>query len=206
MTTILIVEDDPLIAEDLFGIVKKLGFEPYEPCYSKEDALHFLNSGKRPSVVLLDINLNGEEAGIDIGKQLNEEHNIPFIYVTSYSDAPTVRAAGQTQPSGYIVKPFTPATIYSTVVIALANNVQKAKGPVTVFSLGKINRLLPTPLSEREFELLQLINEGKSNNEISELLFVSINTTKKHLKNIFTKLDVTSRTAAIATARKLMEG
>lgn len=206
MTTVLIVEDDPMIAEDLFGIVKKLGFEPYEPCYSKEDALQFLKSGKTPSLVLLDINLNGEESGMDIGKHLNEELNIPFIYVTSYSDAPTVKAAGQTQPAGYIVKPFTSATIYSTVVIALANNVQKAKSHVAVFSLAKMNRSLPAPLSEREFELLQLINEGKSNSEISAHLFVSINTTKKHLKNIFAKLDVTSRTAAIAAARKLMEG
>ncbi len=206
MTTILIVEDDPMIAEDLFGIVKKLGFQPYEPCYSKEDALEFLKGAKKPSVVLLDINLDGEESGIEIGKKLNEELHVPFIYVTSYSDASTVKAAGQTQPSGYIVKPFTAATVYSTIEIALANHIQKTKSGVTVFSLEKINRSLPTALSEREFELLQLINEGKNNNEISDKLFVSINTTKKHLKNIFIKLDVTSRTAAIAAARRLMEG
>lgn len=206
MTTVLIVEDDPMIAEDLFGIVKKLGFEPYEPCYSKEDALSFLNSNKKPSVVMLDINLDGEESGIDIGKKINEELQLPFIYVTSYSDASTVKAAGQTQPAGYIVKPFTAATVYSAIEIALANHAQKAKPVTAVFSLEKINRKLPTPLSEREFELLQLINEGKNNNEISDKLFVSINTTKKHLKNIFAKLDVASRTAAVAVARKLMEG
>jgi DNA-binding NarL/FixJ family response regulator len=205
MTTVLIVEDDPMIAEDLFGIVKKLGFDPFEPCYSKEDALHFLKGSKKPSVVLLDINLDGEESGLDIGKKLTSELAIPFIYVTSYSDAATVNAAGQTQPAGYIVKPFTTATVYSAVVIALANHAQKTKNNTVVFTLEKINRYLPTPLSEREFELLQLINEGKNNNEISDKLFVSINTTKKHLKNIFAKLDVTSRTAAVAAARKLME-
>jgi LuxR family transcriptional regulator, maltose regulon positive regulatory protein len=53
--------------------------------------------------------------------------------------------------------------------------------------------------------LLHLIYKGNTNNEISEKLSVSINTTKKRLKNIFAKLDVASRTAALAVARKLME-
>jgi DNA-binding NarL/FixJ family response regulator len=205
MIQVLIVEDDPMIAEDLFGILKKLGFEPYEPCYTKQEAIDFLSSQKKISIVLLDINLDGEESGLVIGKMLNEKYLFPFIYVTSYSDSSTVKAAGQTQPAGYIVKPFTPATIYSTIEIAITNHLQKSKAVGSSFSLEKINKQLPTSLSEREFELLQLINEGKNNIEISDKLFVSINTTKKHLKNIFTKLDVTSRTAAIAVARRLME-
>ncbi|MBL7700923.1 MAG: response regulator transcription factor [Ferruginibacter sp.] len=205
MTTVLIVEDDPMIAEDLFGIVKKLGFDPYEPCYSKEEALQFLNGHKKPSIVLLDINLDGEESGIEIGRRLNEQLHTPFIYVTSYSDTATVKTASKTQPLGYIVKPFTSASVYSAIEIALENHSQKNKNNLVSFSLEKINKSLPTPLTDREFELLQLINDGSNNTEISDKLFVSINTTKKHLKNIFAKLDVTSRTAAIAAARKLME-
>lgn len=206
MTTVLIVEDDPMIAEDLFGIVKKLGFAPMEPCYTKDEAFEILAAKSKPGIVLLDINLDGEESGILIGKKLNELYQLPFVYVTSYSDTATVKAAGQTQPAGYIVKPFTAATVYSAIEIALANHAQKVKPVTAVFSLEKINSKLPTPLSEREFELLQLINDGNNNNEISDKLFVSINTTKKHLKNIFAKLDVASRTAAIAVARKLTEG
>ncbi len=58
------------------------------------------------------------------------------------------------------------------------------------------------PLSERELEVLRLIAEGASNREIAEALFVSIGTVKKHVNNIFLKLDAHSRTQAIATAQK----
>ena len=56
-------------------------------------------------------------------------------------------------------------------------------------------------LSERESEVLTLIAEGLTNQEIADKLFVSINTTKTHLKHIFEKLNVTNRTQAISVAR-----
>jgi LuxR family maltose regulon positive regulatory protein len=58
------------------------------------------------------------------------------------------------------------------------------------------------PLSERELEVLALIAEGASNREIAEALFVSVGTVKKHLNNMFLKLDAHSRTEAIAIARQ----
>ena len=58
------------------------------------------------------------------------------------------------------------------------------------------------PLSERELEVLRLIAEGASNREIAQQLVVTIGTVKKHVNNIFLKLDARSRTQAIATARK----
>jgi LuxR family maltose regulon positive regulatory protein len=62
---------------------------------------------------------------------------------------------------------------------------------------------LVEPLSERELEVLQLIADGQSNKEASTVLYVTVGTVKKHLSNIFGKLDVTSRTQAIARARQL---
>jgi LuxR family maltose regulon positive regulatory protein len=62
---------------------------------------------------------------------------------------------------------------------------------------------LVEPLSDREREVLQLIAEGKSNKEIARDLFLAVGTVKKHLNNIFRKLDVESRTQAIARARAL---
>ncbi|MBZ0304032.1 MAG: response regulator transcription factor [Anaerolineae bacterium] len=57
------------------------------------------------------------------------------------------------------------------------------------------------PLSDRELEVLRLIADGASNREIAEALVVSVGTVKKHLNNIFLKLDAHNRTQAVATAR-----
>lgn len=203
MIKVLIVEDDPMIAEDIFGIVKRLGYQPWEPCYFREAALTALSQKVKPDIVLLDIHLNGEESGIEIAQKIAGEYQLPFIFITSFSDEQTLKSAGNTQPAGYIVKPFTQAAIYSSIEIALANFRQRHKKQV--FAPYKINRNLLSPLSEREFEVLVLTSEGKNNYEISDQLFISIHTTKKHLKSIFLKLGVASRTAALAEARRLME-
>jgi LuxR family maltose regulon positive regulatory protein len=63
--------------------------------------------------------------------------------------------------------------------------------------------LLVEPLTPRELEVLQLISAGQSNQEIARTLVVSIGTVKKHLSNIFGKLNATSRTQAVARAREL---
>jgi LuxR family transcriptional regulator, maltose regulon positive regulatory protein len=62
---------------------------------------------------------------------------------------------------------------------------------------------LPEPLSERELEVLQLIEAGKSNRRIAQELFVTAGTVKTHIRNIYRKLDVHSRTQALVRAREL---
>ncbi|MBN1303456.1 MAG: response regulator transcription factor [Anaerolineales bacterium] len=82
---------------------------------------------------------------------------------------------------------------------------------LTAFSSGYLDSIrskpapdvLISPLSERELEILQLINEGLSNQEITERLTISLHTVKKHSSNIYLKLGVNSRTQAVARARKL---
>ena len=62
---------------------------------------------------------------------------------------------------------------------------------------------LVEPLTERELEILRLVSNGLSNNEIAVLLIVTVGTVKKHLNNIFGKLGVSSRTQALVSARAL---
>jgi ATP/maltotriose-dependent transcriptional regulator MalT len=58
-------------------------------------------------------------------------------------------------------------------------------------------------LSSREYEMLQLLAKGYSNSDIGENLFLSLSTVKTHISNLFTKMDVKSRTQAIAKAKRL---
>ncbi|MES2772883.1 MAG: response regulator transcription factor [Bacteroidota bacterium] len=200
---ILIVEDEPLIAEDVAAVLERNEYIISAIVYSKADALHELQTNL-PDMALLDINLNGGIEGIEIADTINRHHNIPFVYITSYSDKHTLDKAKHTEPSGYIVKPFNEAGLYSTLEIALYNHAQKNKRKFPELMLDKINHHVTQPISEREFVLLQLIYDGKTNKQISETLFISPNTVKKHINNTYLKLDATSRATAIAALRQLM--
>lgn len=200
---ILIVEDEPIIAEDIASLVEKNDFFVSAIVYTKANAMRELDTNL-PDLVLLDINLNGEMDGLLIAEKINEQFNIPFIFITSYSDKATLEKAKYTQPSGYIVKPFNEAGLYSTLEIALYNHAQKNKLKFPPLTLQKINKTLPDPVSEREFNLLQLIYDGKTNKQIAEMLFISLNTVKKHINNTYLKLDASSRASAIVCLRRLM--
>ena len=200
---VLIVEDEPLIAEDIAQGLKKNEFLISAVVYSKEDAIEQLNINL-PDMVLLDINLSGEMSGIEIAEKINRVYNIPFIFITSYSDKQTLEKAKFTEPSGYIVKPFNEASLYSTLEIALYNHAQKNKRKFPELSFNKINQHLSDHISEREFSLLQLIYDGKTNKQIADALFISTNTVKKHINNTYLKLDASSRATSIARLRDLM--
>lgn len=200
---ILIVEDEPIIAEDIAALIERNDFVVSAIVYTKENALHELQTNL-PDLVLLDINLNGEMDGLLIAEKINEQFNIPFIFITSYSDKSTLEKAKYTEPSGYIVKPFNEGGLYSTLEIALYNHAQKNKVKFPPLSLQKINKNLQDEVSEREFTLLELIYEGKTNKQIAEILFISLNTVKKHINNTYLKLGANSRATAIVCLRFLM--
>jgi DNA-binding NarL/FixJ family response regulator len=201
-TKILIVEDEPLIAEDIAEALQRNDYVVSAIVYSKEDALLELNHNL-PDVALLDINLNGGMEGIEIANTIAACYGIPFIFLTSYSDKKTVALSKVTEPAGYIVKPFTEAGLYSSLEVALYNYAQKNKRNFPDLKLAVINQQLATPISEREFELLQLIYDGHSNKQIAADLFISLNTVKKHINSLYLKLDVSSHSSAIARIREI---
>jgi len=117
---ILIVEDEFIIAANLKQMLEGLGYDPYVPASSKNEALEFLNNYE-VDLAILDINLNGKHEGIEVGKHINEHTHIPFIYLTSNSDKATIDEAKQTFPRSYLIKPFTEEDIYSSIEMAIAS-------------------------------------------------------------------------------------
>lgn len=118
MMKILIIEDDPLIAEDLALCISDMGYEVVGKAFTAESALHKIKN-LRPELILLDIELSGEMDGIEVAEIINLKYRIPFIYVTSFFDDNTVAKAKETGPSGYILKPFDEHDI--KVAIALSS-------------------------------------------------------------------------------------
>jgi DNA-binding NarL/FixJ family response regulator len=200
---ILIVEDEPIIAQNIAVYLDNNDFVVSGIAYDDEEAILQLKQNT-PDAVILDINLDCETDGIEIAEYINKYTNIPFLFLTSYADKETLERAKKVEPWGYIVKPFNEKTLLASLEIAISNFAQRSNQQIPALSFEKINRHLISPISEREFHVLQCIYEGKPNLQIAEILFVSFNTIKKHINNAYLKLDVNSRSTAIVRLRELM--
>jgi DNA-binding LytR/AlgR family response regulator len=114
---ILIVEDEPLIADDIAFIIEDQGCKVIGKAVDTIEAIEILKK-ETPDIILLDISLDGDdEDGVDLANLINEKYNIPFIFITSYSDKLTINRVKKTNPAGFIVKPFTASEIISTIAI-----------------------------------------------------------------------------------------
>lgn len=117
---LLIVEDEMIIANDMKMILESIGYEVVGIARAADKAIALLNES-RPDLALVDINLGKGMEGVEIGKVIREQFQIPFIFCTSYSDSNTVNEAKQVRPSGYLVKPFNKEDLYVAIEIALTN-------------------------------------------------------------------------------------
>jgi DNA-binding NarL/FixJ family response regulator len=200
---ILIVEDEPVIAENISLYLDNNDFEVSGIAYDAEEAFDQLKTNT-PDAVILDINLESDQSGIDIAQHINQRYQLPFLFLTSYSDKNTLERAKQVKPDGYIVKPFNERTLLASLEIAISNHATENNHDLPLLSLEKINNNLLSPLSEREFEIAQLAYNGMTNSQIAEKIFISVNTIKTHLKNIYLKLDAGTRLQVLQKLRELM--
>ena len=102
---ILIVEDDLIIAEDTKRTLHNLGYEVTSISPSAKDALTQLKDDL-PDLVLMDIKLNGKMDGTELAERIRRDFYIPVVYVTAYADELTLQKIKQTEPYGFIVKPY----------------------------------------------------------------------------------------------------
>lgn len=110
LNKILIAEDDVFISEHLKRIIISLGYEVCGIVSSYSMAIELLDNSGLPDLVLLDIRMHNEDQGIKIAAHL-KTLNVPFVYITSFSDKKTLEEAVIHQPKGYLLKPFTPDEI-----------------------------------------------------------------------------------------------
>ncbi len=115
---ILIVEDERIIALDLKKRLERFGYPSPEIVSTGEDAVSTAAS-YAPDIILMDIMLGGETDGIDAAKTIQQEYNIPVIFLTAYSNEQTLERAKEAEPYGYILKPFKERELYTTIDIAL---------------------------------------------------------------------------------------
>jgi DNA-binding response OmpR family regulator len=116
--TALVVEDETLIAEELAERLRRLGFSVIATVDSADEAIR-LAVRERPDLVLMDIRLKGEKDGVHAAGEIRRLVNAPVIYLTAYSDQITLDRVKDTQPYGYVLKPFHERELQVTIELAM---------------------------------------------------------------------------------------
>lgn len=102
---ILIVEDEFIIAQSLSNTLKRLGYQIISICSNYDEATNLLSNDK-PDIIILDIKLKGEKSGIDLAEYINENYDIPYIFLTSITDKYLLNTLKYLNPSSILIKPF----------------------------------------------------------------------------------------------------
>jgi len=122
---ILIVEDEPIIAKHLQYTLNGFGYDAGDIVTDYPTAIEILQK-KVFHLVILDINLNGYQTGIDIAEYISANLQIPFLFLTSHEDMAIVNAALKTSPHAFLTKPFQKITVYTAVKLAFKSFRQDA--------------------------------------------------------------------------------
>jgi DNA-binding NarL/FixJ family response regulator len=205
---VLIADDHPLFRDGMRGLLGSLpDMEVVGEASSGEQAIELARE-LQPDVILMDIKMpgiNGIEATREI---LHTSPRIGVLVVTMFEDDDSVFAAMRAGARGYLLKDSSGQEVMHAIRAVASGE--------AIFGPGVAQRLIsffsaPSPavsrrafpeLTEREEEVLSLVAQGKTNQEIAKELFVSLKTVRNHVSNIFLKLQVADRAQAVIRARE----
>src|ERR1035437_9908621 len=103
--TILVVEDEKIVAMDIAGSLKSVGYKVAGIVASGKEAIDLVDQNP-PDLILMDIRIKGDIDGIQTAEIIQSQHDIPIVYLTAFADENTLSRARITTPYGYIIKPF----------------------------------------------------------------------------------------------------
>lgn len=189
-TRILIVEDEAIIAEDINDLLTSEGFIIAGVAHTGSDAIDMLKN-RQPNFALLDIHLQGSLTGLDVAEVIHNTYNFPYIFLSSYDDEKTLADAQQHSPYGYLVKPFQDRTLLTSIKVAISNynNYKRNKQLSKEF----IEQTFGAAVTDQEYLVITNLLEGKSYKQLAADNFISMNTVKYHVKNIYNKFNLSGR-------------
>lgn len=203
MIRLVIADDHPIVRA---GLIALFSLEPDLEVVAEAgtpDEAVTCAERENPDVVLMDLQFGSRarSTGVDATRRIRALDAPPYVLVlTNYDSDADILGAVEAGASGYLLKDAPPHELTAAVRAAAAG--ESALAPVIASRLLDRMRAPRVSLSSREIEVLELVAAGRSNSEVADELFVSETTVKSHLAHIFSKLDVSSRTAAVSAARQ----
>jgi PAS domain S-box-containing protein/putative nucleotidyltransferase with HDIG domain len=201
-TKILVVEDESIVARDIRNMLLGLGYEVTAVIPDAQEAVRIAKK-ERPNLVLMDIMLQGEISGVEAADQIYSELNIPVVYLTAYADETTLQRAKETEPFGYLLKPFEERELKSTIEIALYKFVMEMK-------LKERERWLSTMLKSIEDGVIATDKKGNVTfmNPLAETLtgWQQAKALNKPLKEVYKIIDGKNKKEQSISVRDILKG
>ncbi|WP_030155284.1 response regulator [Streptomyces sp. NRRL S-244] len=196
---LLLADDHPVVRAGLRAVLDtEPDFAVVAEAATAERAVE-LAASEPVDVVLMDLQFGTGMHGSAATAAITARPGAPRVLVlTTYDTDADILAAVEAGASGYLLKDAPPEELAAAVRTAAAG--QSALAPAVALRLMDRMRMPAEALTKRELEVLQLVADGLSNQQISKKLFLSQATVKSHLVHIYAKLGVDSRTSAVATA------
>ena len=208
---ILLVEDHRLVADALHVLLKEtIPSSNVTACYSTQHALSLVDVGQKFDLVLTDLLMPGIDGiGLLIGLK-NRDKSIPVVIITGSDVDAHVRSAIENGASGFIIKTLPAAEMIAGLKI-VANG--GTFFPERFFNLNQTNvrsnyeepsakDFSGIKLGRKQLNVLQLMADGNSNKQISQIVGITEATVKYHTSQLFKQLDVKNRTSCVREAQK----
>ena len=193
---VMCVEDHRIVRDGIALIInQEPDMEVVASCATAEEAVSLFRSC-RPDVTLMDLRL-GKMSGVDAIKAIRKDFpDARIVVLTMYEGDEDIFRAHEAGATTYLLK-----DMLSSDLIRVVRAVHQGERPVVPTVQARLQERASSPtLTSREIEVLQLISEGLRNKEVGATLGITEGTVQIHVKNIFGKLNVNDRTAAVQVA------
>ncbi|MET7741259.1 response regulator transcription factor [Streptomyces sp. NPDC005385] len=196
---LLLADDHPVVRAGLRAVLSaEPDFEIVAEAPTAEEAVDRAGAGG-VDVVLMDLQFGTGLHGAEATAAITARPGAPRVLVlTTYDTDADILAAVEAGACGYLLKDAPPEELSAAVRTAASGH--SALAPAVADRLMDRMRTPAAALSRRELEVLELVKDGLSNQQISKKLFLSQATVKSHLVHVYAKLGVDSRTSAVAAA------